>query len=138
MRKRPERHCETCYCHHGYEQENPWVKRPKLLAFALGHRGTVWDEEEFVMFIFVMCEQSGSADYCYTPGKFGIHLYNTEEWLYRIYGDLLEEPEPAPLTIKQCRDALGRLDNKGFIKLTMKSTRSIIMEAEIIVSIDEA
>jgi len=132
MRQKPEHHCETCYCQYGYEKENPWVKSPKTLAFALGHRGTVWDEEEFIMFIFIICEKNGSADYCYAPGKFGIHLYNFDKWRYNIYADLLEEPEPPPLTIKQCRDALGRLHNKGFIKLTMNSNRSIIMQAEIV------
>lgn len=128
----PPRHCETCQCGYMYEKENPWSKTPELTAFALGHRGTVWDEEEFVMFMFVICELNGSADCCYAPGKFGIHLGNVWVWEHKIYEDLLQEPEPKPLTTKQSRDALGRLHNKGFIKLTMKSSRSIIMEAEIV------
>jgi hypothetical protein len=114
---------------------NPWVHAPELVTFALGHRGTIWDEEEFQMFMFVVCERFGlGGNYCYAPGKFGIHLYNYDpQWSHGIYEDLLEEPEPEPMTMKQCRNALGRLHNKGFIKLTMKSNRSIIMEAEIIV-----
>lgn len=132
MHKPLQHDCPTCTCVYGFEMVNPWYRAPELLTFALGHRGTVWDEEEFQMFLFVICERYGrGGNYCYAPGKFGIHLYNYDQWSEGIYTDLLEEPEPEPLTIKQRRDALVRLHNKGFIKLTMKSNRSIIMEAEI-------
>lgn len=135
MRTAPTRHCSSCSCHYSFEMINPWARAPQLIAFALGHRGTIWDEEEFQMFIFVVCEKFGlGGNACYASGKYRLHLYNYEmQWKYGIYEDLLEEPDPGPMTIKQCRDALGRLHNKGFIKLTMKSNRSIIMEAEIII-----
>ncbi len=116
-----------------YEKENPWCKVPELTAFALGHRGTVWDEEEFIMFMFIICEKYGDAGCCMATEKFGIHLYNSMVWEHKIYEDLLEEQQPKELSVKQMRDALGRLHNKKFIKLTMKSNRSIIMQAEIIV-----
>lgn len=134
MRKPPQPHCGTCTCHYHFEMVNPWINAPDLVAFALGHRGSIWDEEEFFMFLFIICERYGRGGRCYhVPGKFGIHLFNYLQWIYGITNDLLEEPEPKELSIKQMRDALGRLHNKGFIKLTMKSNRSIIMEAEILV-----